>query len=361
MSSKLAYCPNLDSILSRLKIFYEERSQDIILAKMAPPNQTLLDFASKHNEGPCGYPNIGERILFWDNYLKERARIHDDSIPSAFLTELDQGLYGGVLGGDVRFMCNPKIGHISSMVPPLLETWSEFDKLSFRTDSDWFHRYTEQMDIFVKHAEGKFGISHFILINGLNFVFELIGATQTYLDLQERPDMIYRAFEMAFEINTKIHKTFFEKVPLVDGGTFSNFAQWIPGRVISESLDPFHMTSVEYFEKWGREPAERIFSCFDGGIIHIHGNGRHLLEAAVTLRGLKAIFLADDTPPPPFEVLSEIKKKTGSIPLICPVEFSEFYKKLKKNQIIGGVMYIINNVPDVETANRYMDIIRDRR
>ena len=54
------------------------------------------------------------------------------------------------------------------------------------------------------------------------------------------------------------------------------------------------MTSVAYFEQWGREPAERILGHFDGGVIHIHGNGRHLLEAAATLRGLKAILLLDD-------------------------------------------------------------------
>ena len=66
----------------------------------------------------------------------------------------------------------------------------------------------------------------------------------------------------------------------------SNFAQWVPGRIVSESIDPYHMTSVDYFEQWGREPAERILRHFDGGVIHIHGNGRHLLEAAATLQGL---------------------------------------------------------------------------
>ena len=53
------------------------------------------------------------------------------------------------------------------------------------------------------------------------------------------------------------------------GGTLSNFAQWIPGRIVSESVDPFHMTSVAYFETWGREPAERILSRFDGGVVRV--------------------------------------------------------------------------------------------
>ena len=104
-----------------------------------------------------------------------------------------------------------------------------------------------------------------------------------------------------------VHETFFETVPSYQGGTFSNFAQWIPGRIVSESLDPFHMTSVAYFERWGREPAERMLETFDGGVLHIHGNGRHLLEAAATMKGLKTILLLDDRGfPLAFDVLSGI-------------------------------------------------------
>ena len=87
--------------------------------------------------------------------------------------------------------------------------------------------------------------------------------------------MVRRAIDFGFDLNVRVQRAFFDAVPLFEGGTFSNFAQWIPGRIVSESLDPYHMTSVAYFERWGREPAERILAAFDGGVIHIHGNGRH--------------------------------------------------------------------------------------
>ena len=41
--------------------------------------------------------------------------------------------------------------------------------------------------MFREASRGKFGISHFILIDGLNFVFELLGATQTYLEMVDSP------------------------------------------------------------------------------------------------------------------------------------------------------------------------------
>lgn len=92
----------------------------------------------------------------------------------------------------------------------------------------------------------------------------------------------------------KVQDTFFDIVPRINGGTCSKRAQWIPGRIVDESLDPFHMTSVDYFKNWGREPVERIFEKYDGGIVHLHGNGNHLLNSVSTIKGLKAILLHDE-------------------------------------------------------------------
>ena len=158
---------------------------------------------------------------------------------------MDQGLYGGLLGGDVRFICDPATGWISSMVPPLLDDWASLDELSFAPDSPWAQRYLRQLDVFAAGARGKFGISHFILINGLNLVFELVGATNTYLALLDRPEMVERALDLAFRLNLWVQKAFFERVPLLEGGTCSNMVQWLPGRILSESVDPFHMASVD--------------------------------------------------------------------------------------------------------------------
>lgn len=363
MTSPLAYCPDCECVLDRLRRLYQDRSQEIVLARMNVPNDALAEFGRSHAEGFCGYPDPGERIAFWDAFTRDHVPVHDDSIPSCYLTEMDQGLYGGLFGGDVRFLCDPRSGWISSMVPPLLKDWSQFEsRMLFHTDHPWYRRYVDQLDKFVRGSEGKFGISHFILINGLNFVFELVGATQTYLDLDQRPEMIRRAIELAHQVNLQVHQTFFDQAPLVAGGTCSIYAQWIPGRIVSESVDPFHMTSVDYFERWGRGPVERIFAQFDGGAIHIHGNGRHLLKAVSTLRGLKVIWLGDDKGyPPAFQVLPQLKSRVGDVPVICLATFPEFARALKEHRLIGGVFYDVLDVPDVDTANRCMELVRSYR
>ncbi|MBE9572503.1 MAG: hypothetical protein IMF11_17905, partial [Proteobacteria bacterium] len=264
--------------------------------------------------------------------------------------------YGGLVGGKVQFMCDPERGKISSMVHPILKNWDEFETLSFNHKCEWFKRYLNQLKIFVKGSSGKFGISHLILIDSLNFVFELFGATQTYVDLIEQPKMIEKATDFAFNLNLQVQRIFFQLVPLIDGGTCSELAEWLPGQIVSESVDPFHMTSVEYFEKWGRGPVERIFDQFDGGILHIHGNGRHLLNAVSTIRGLKAIYLGDDRGfPLAFDVLDNIKKQVGNIPLIVAVDFQKFINVLEKHQLRGGVLYRVSEVPCIDSANCCME------
>ena len=301
----------------------------------------------------------GSGAGFWDDLFQERLAIADDTLPAAYLSEFDQGLYGGLLGGQVWFMANPANGWISSMVPPLLANWSEFDRLRFDPEHSWWQKYLRQLEVFVAASRGKWGISHFILIDALNFVFELVGATQAYLSVEECPDLVRRAIDLAFDLNVRVQQAFFETVPALAGGTLSNFAQWLPGRIVSESLDPYHMTSVAYFERLGREPAERIMNHFDGGVIHIHGNGRHLLEAAVTLRGLKAILLLDDRGfATAFDLRHELKARVGNMPVSLFAPYEAFLEGLRRHTLPGGVLYQVQGVPDVSAANRCMDLVR---
>ncbi len=362
MNGPIAYKPGAADVMERLRRLYERRAESRIFASMEVPSRALAEFRRKHHEGFCDCPDPRERIAFWDSMLKERAGIEDDSIPSAYLSEFDQGLYGGLLGGEVRYLCDTETGWISSMVPPFLKDWAEFDSLRFNDSHPWYKRFLEQMEIFGEGSRGKFGISHFILIDSLNFVFELFGATRTYMELYDNPHRVRRAVDFALDLNVRVQEAFFGSIPLLAGGTCSNMVQWIPGRIVSESVDPFHMTSVGMFEEWGRAPAERILTHFDGGVLHLHGNGRHLIPAVRSLRGLKAIYLADDRGfPPAFEVLPNLRAVAGDLPLLVSVDFTSFQTALEENRLTGGVFYKVQGVPSVDSANRVMEKVRAYR
>jgi len=358
----LSYKLNEDETLERLRLLYSGKGQDCIFASMHGPSRETVKYAHQHPPGYCDYPDPLERIKFWDAFLRERKIINDDSIPSAYLSEFDEGLYGGLLGADVQFLRHAN-GLVSSMVRPFLKDWSEFENLSLKFESSkWFERFLHQTKLFAQKAQGKFGISPPIVIDNLNLLFQLFGATKTYIELIDNPQKVRKAIQFGVDLNVKVQNLFFDLVPLVKGGTCIA-SSWIPGRILDESVDPFHMTSVDYFEKWGREPVEKIFRRFDGGELHLHGNGRHLLSAISSIRGLKIIHLGDDTGfPLAFDILDELKKVCPEkMPLSVSVKYEKFRKKLDKHCLHGGVLYNVTGVPNVDEANRCMDKVRSYR
>jgi len=358
----LAYKPNVADAIGRLRTLYAREAGDRIFARMHVPSAALEEFARTHTSGYCDAPEPAERIAFWDRLLAERAGIEDDSVPSAYLTEMDQGLYGALVGGEVRFQCDTETGWISSMVAPILRDWSELETLRIDPEHPWMARYTDQLDLFLGRAAGRFGVSHFILIDALNFAFELFGATETYLGAETRPDELRRVIDFAFELNAVVQAAFFERDVLLDGGTPSNMGSWIPGRVVSESVDPFHMTSVAYFERWGREPVERILARYDGGVIHVHANGRHLLEAVSTVRGLRGLALFNARGfPRAIDVVEELRARTADVPLVGAAEYGPFAEKLAAGALPGGILYDVHGVPDGDAANRLMERVRAYR
>ncbi|OHB75917.1 MAG: hypothetical protein A2W31_15675 [Planctomycetes bacterium RBG_16_64_10] len=343
----------------RLRALDDRRGLAQAFAVVETPSPALERFAAQHPAGYCPYPDLEERVAFWDAHLRRTTEVCDDGVPAVYLSECDQGLYGGLVGGRVEYMAHPENGWISSMVEPVLADWSEFSGLSVDPQAVAFDRFRTQLDTFCRAGQGKFGISHFILIDGLNFIFELLGATRTYLALVDEPDLVRQAIDLAFELNVLVQNTFFDASVLVDGGTCSNMVQWIPGRIVSESVDPFHMTSVAVFEQWGRAPVERILAEYDGGVVHIHGNGRHLLEAVATIKGLRAVLLADDVGfPRAFDILPAVRRRVGDLPLVVFCRWEEITAALDHGGLTGGVLYRVQGVPDPDTANRLMDRIR---
>jgi hypothetical protein len=211
-------------------------------------------------------------------------------------------------------------------------------------------------------ARGKFGVSHLIVIDSFNFVYELVGATNTYLSMYEAPERVREAVAFAYQLNLKIHNTFFDIVGTLADGTCSWVLPWIPGRILCESIDPFHMTSTRDFERWGREPLERLVGQFDGAALHLHANGWHQLEAACSLRGVKALLLVDEKDHrPALEIGHELRKRAGDMPLSMLASYRDFMVKLEAHALPGGTFYYVSGAPDADSANRCMEKVRGYR
>ena len=122
------------------------------------------------------------------------------------------------------------------------------------------------------------------------------------------------------------------------------------------------MTSIDDFEKWGREPAERFIAQFDGALVHLHANGWHLLESVCTIPGVKAILMVNEKDhTPALEQIKALRKRAGDMPLSVMVECGEFTQSLERHELAGGVFYYVSGAPDIDSANRWMEKVRRYR
>ncbi|MEI6156910.1 MAG: hypothetical protein WCP87_00925 [Atribacterota bacterium] len=323
------------------------------------PSPTLEHFRASLPPGETTAPDENANVRFWEDFFQERQSIEDDSMPCCYLSEFDQVLYAGLVGGEVKYISFSYDGLISSMVKPFISDLHSVHNLTLNPEHSLYRTYVHKLQFFREKAAGKFGISHFILIDALNFLFELRGATQSYVDVIENPELVRDAISFAHDLNVWVQETFFREIGLINGGTFSTHVQWMEGRIISESVDPFHLTSTDYFEKWGREPVEKIFSRFDGGVIHLHSNGRHLLESVSQLKGIKAIRLVEERGNP--TAISEMKSlhpRRGNVPLVVSLPYEQFVTLLPAHDLMGNVFYMVDGVPDVSTANALMEKVK---
>lgn len=359
LGDHLYFKTNLPATFQRLNELYNQQGINKIYAQMNIPSESLVNYRKSFPPGEIDSPHTEDSIDFWFKYFNERRDVEDDSMPCCYLSEFDQGLYAGLIGGKIKYITFSYDGLISSMVKPFIDDINSIPKLKIDADHWLFKEYVNKLKIFAEKAQGNFGISHFILIDSLNFLFELRGATQSYLDTIENPELVKIAIDFALKLNLLVQNTFFKEIGLFNGGTFSTHVQWIKGRVISESIDPFHLTSVDFFEEWGIEPVEKIFSFYDGGIIHLHSNGRHLLEKVSQIKGIKAVRLVDEPGnPSTISILSSLHPKRGTVPLVISVPYQTFISLLEKHQLYGNIFYMVDNVPDIRIANNLMEKVR---
>jgi hypothetical protein len=97
-------------------------------------------------------------------------------------------------------------------------------------------------------------------------------------------------------------------------------------------------------------------------VLHIHGNGRHLLGAVSSLRGLKAIYLGDDRGfPEAFDVLGQLQARTGNVPLVVAVGWDRFTDALRRRTLAGGVLYQVAGADSADAVNRLMQDVRAYR
>ena len=370
----LAYKKNAKEAAERLSLLWSRKAQDKIFAHMSVPTKTLTEFAANNVDGTTTYPDPKERIKFWDSYLSEMADLEDDSLPIAYLSEFDQGVYAGALGAPMSYMMHKNVGWVSSMCPPILDDLAHLDEfiakhVGFLPGNDGPVRLPalpgtiklmdEQVKIFADGARGKFGIAPFIVIDSMNFVSELRGATSSFEDTFDYPEQTKRLMDFAYDLNVFIQSRVQQATDTFMGGSFVNMGTWAPGNPILFSVDAYHLARPDFYYEWGEPHLQRLLDHFGGGLLHIHSNGRHLIEHVNSLRGLVCIYLLnEDWSIRAYDELDRMKSLAGDVPILIDCRADEFERDMDAGKLPGNVLYKVTNLPSTNEANRLMGKVR---
>lgn len=362
MTATLAYKPNAPQIVERLSALWSRTARDRICAHMMVPSPALLDFARTHEDGPVPYPDPRERIAFWDRCLAPEREVEDDWMPIAYLSEFDEGLYASLIGGRMEFLLHADIGWVSSMCAPCLEDLSRVGDLRIDSAHPSIQRLDRQLAVFAEGARGKFGVAPFIVIDALNFVGEVRGMTQAYIDVLDAPEETAQLMRFACDLNVFVQQRVYDALAGLAGGSFVNMGSWAPGRPVLFSVDAYHMTSPDYFEQWGRPFIQPLLDRFDGGLLHLHSNGRHLLPNVRSMPGLVCVYLLDEAwNPRGYDELEKHHATADGVPLVVDCRYEEFVRDLDAKRLPGNVLYQVRSVPSADEANRAMERVRAYR
>ena len=92
-----------------------------------------------------------------------------------------------------------------------------------------------------------------------------------------------------------------------------------------------------------RDAADGVFI---PGLMHANLGGYHIGDIEFTAA---------------FDVVDQLRARAGNMPLSVRAEFGPFVEKLDRHELPGGILYEVQNVPDVASANRCMEKVRAYR
>jgi hypothetical protein len=366
--SGLAWKRNADEILERRRRFFRREMRDCILVTLPVAIYTEADWQAfeqrwpQYGEGetrpyPCDEEIFARELIG----LQARGQVEDDELPVLYTTlDAGEGIVGGTLGGDIRFLHRPR-GAAFSATKAVLPDYSDLSSLPDPLASPWTARLLDIQRYFADHADGRFAQHPFLTMDALNFVAELRGASQAYLDIYEYPNELRALMEIGLDYNIRFQEAQMAITGGYEDGCFVMMGGWAPfPRAICLSVDAYVICSVKSYVEFGFEYQQRLLEHFGHGIMHFHCNRTDLAAEVAKLPGLRLFQFGGDTrdPIPEVEQVPAMRGAIGDIPIMVSCSMDYFLTHLRYHTLPPNVWYRVDGSMSVEEANRVMDEVR---
>ncbi|MBW1700150.1 MAG: hypothetical protein JRH18_15760 [Deltaproteobacteria bacterium] len=168
-------------------------------------------------------------------------------------------------------------------------SWEEIDNLKLDFNTPWFQKYIEFTQVLVKHAKGRYPVSHGTLVGPSDMGAILRGHTQMAYDLFDSPEQTAAMFQKMGRFFCRILEEQRKHIPLFQSGYFdAQYQLWAPEPTIRLQEDNAFLFSPQLYRKF-LQPADReMAASYPCSFIHLHSTSMYLLDAFLEIEEIRA-------------------------------------------------------------------------
>ncbi len=243
---------------------------------------------------------------------------------------------------------------------PILEDYSQIDRLAVSEDNEWIQALWKLTDAVVDQAAGRYPVGANLLAGPLTTLVDARGAQQLALDLYDRPGEVERAMEILTETWARLVSAQFERLPAWhDGYATTERFIWAPGPAIEFNEDPAFMFSPQFHRRFVLPSHRELIRHVEYAFIHLHSTQLHTLDNLLELDELPAIELTPDHGASIGDLIPVISRIQAVKPVIVHAYMSPEDMRMIIEQVNPEGLCVIGRADTPEEALRLQDAVLD--
>lgn len=282
--------PAINEVMERTKKFCSSKKKGMALIHInavesikTPGVRPLNQWKFPEDLEPYLDACVENFVYYWTH----RISIDDDLIPSMY-PSFGIAEHSAFIGGEVSFSSHTSWHH------PIIQTWSDMDKLELREDNSWLRMVIDGMEYLKKISEDRYALK----LRGAEAPMDIANALRgndLFTDFYDEPENVHKLMEFCTEAAEWMLSHQKAVVGEFYGGTLTGGDVWLPGNSIGHlSEDAAALCAPNIYDTFGVPYTSRLCSRYDNTYMHTHALGEHTLPSICSIPGINFIEITND-------------------------------------------------------------------
>lgn len=286
----IEFKPDLEHVLKRYEAFWSRGLLD------HPPIRIRYPIASETGENWMQAVQTHDgHFRYWEEILRDRARLGDDEIPTAPV-DLAPGLMPGIMGSEVIFELATSWG---SHILKDLEDQTGLPVAFSLADNRWYRDLHDRIQVFKQLAEGKCAVGIAMLTGPGDIAAALRGVSEFALDIALEPERSVELMKLCTDAFIAVSQAQMDWITPFHGGFCDNYGIWTPGRSSYFADDFAILVSPDMYRELFFPSDARIAGSLETPWLHTHSGQARLIPEFLKLPGLVGLQIVNDHPAGP--------------------------------------------------------------